>query len=81
MVKLVDEYRSRIFIRNSPLTDSLGALYTLQRYDKYSLPDSNLLDMVAVGMLLWPDLYKARSAYVKLTDEGYTVIDESKALN
>ena len=80
-VKLIKKYRNRIFLRNSPLTDCIAALYTLQRYEKYSLPDSNLFDMVAVGILLWPDLYKVRSAYIKVTENGYTVIDESKAPN
>ena len=68
-------------LRNSPLTDAIDALYTLWRYESYAAPDPTLFDAVAVGMVLWPDLFKTRKAHVRVTDEGYTVIDEGKEPN
>ena len=67
--------------RESPLTDALSALYTLWRYEDYAMPDPTMFDAVAVGMVLWPELFTTRKAFVKVTDEGYTVIDESKDPN
>ena len=32
-------------------------------------------------MVLWPELFTTRKAHVKVTDEGYTVIDESREPN
>jgi inosine-uridine nucleoside N-ribohydrolase len=80
-VRLTEEYRNRIFLRRSPLTDALSSLYTLWRYEGYAEADCKLYDAVAVGMVLWPELFTTRKAHVKVTDEGYTVIDESKAPN
>lgn len=40
-----------------------------------------LYDCVAVGMVLWPDLFRTRPAHVKVIDGGYTVMDESKQSN
>lgn len=80
-VKLKEEQRARLGLRNSPLTDALCALYTLWRYEEYSAPDPTLFDAVAVGMVLWPDLFQTRSAHVRVIDGGYTVIDESQPPN
>ncbi len=43
--------------------------------------DLSKFDVVAVGMVLWPDLFTTRPAFVKVIDGGYTVIDESKEPN
>ncbi len=32
-------------------------------------------------MVLWPELFETRKAFVKVIDAGYTVIDESKEPN
>ena len=73
--------RDRLAQRNSPLTDSLMALYTLWANQRDPEPDPILYDAVAVGMVLWPELFTSRKAFVKVTDEGYTVIDESREPN
>ena len=73
--------RDRLAQRNSPLTDSLMALYTLWANQRDPEPDPILYDAVAVGMVLWPELFTTRKAFVKVTDEGYTVIDESMEPN
>ncbi|MBN1893193.1 nucleoside hydrolase [bacterium] len=80
-VKLGKEYRDRLLMRQSPLTDALCGLYTLWGYESYAQPDPTLFDVVAVGMALWPDLFTTRKAHVRVIDGGYTVVDESKAPN
>jgi len=80
-VKLKEDDRLKITMRSSPLTDALSALYPLWRYNSYAGDDPVLFDAVAVGMVLWPELFKTRPAHVKVIDGGYTVIDESKEPN
>lgn len=80
-VKLNEEHRTRLLYRQSPLTNALSGLYSLWRYETYSAPDPTLFDAVAVGVVLWPDLFTSRRAHVRVTDEGFTVIDESKETN
>ncbi len=80
-VKLNESYRNKLIMRQSPLTNALSGLYTLWRYESYAHPDPVLHDVVAVGMLLWPELYTTRKAHVKVIEGGYTVIDESKEPN
>ena len=80
-VKLKEDDRLKLTMRNTPLTDALSSLYTLWRYAPYAQDDPTLFDAVAVGMVLWPELFKTRPAHVKVIDGGYTVIDESKEPN
>ena len=80
-VNLNETYRNKLIMRQSPLTNALSALYTLWRYESYAQPDPVLHDVVAVGMLLWPELYTTRKAHIKVIEGGYTVIDESKDPN
>jgi purine nucleosidase len=80
-VHLEEENRYRLLMRQSPLTNALCALYTLWRFESYARPDPTLFDVVAVGMVLWPELFTTRRAHVRVTDEGYTVIDENQPPN
>lgn len=80
-VRINEQNRNRLWQRESPLTDAMSALYTLWRYEDYAMPDPTMFDAVAVGMVLWPELFTTRKAFVKVTDEGYTVLDESKEPN
>ncbi len=80
-VKLVETERMKLLMRQSPLTNALNGLYTLWRYESYAKPDPTLFDAVAVGMVLWPELFTTRQAHVQVIDGGYTIIDESKAPN
>jgi len=75
-VKWDEEKKLKLLMRQSPLTDALCGLYTLWGHET-----PTLFDCVAVGMVLWPELFKTRKAFVKVIDGGYTVIDESKAPN
>lgn len=75
-VKWDAEKRLKLLMRQSPLTDAICGLYTL-----WGRETPTLYDCVAVGMVLWPDVFTTRKAFVKVIDGGYTVIDESKAPN
>jgi purine nucleosidase len=64
--------------RKSPLTDAVVGLYSLWNFSRR---EPVLFDAVAVSMVIWPELFKTRKAFVKVTDEGLTVLDESKEPN
>ena len=66
----------KLLMRQSPLTDAMCGLTSLWGGDKPCLHDA-----VAVGMILWPDLFTTRPAHVKISGEAYTVIDENKGPN
>jgi len=67
--------------RKTPLTDALVGLYSLWGMGREGKPQPVLFDAVAVSMVLWPELFTTRKAFVKVTDEGYTVIDEGREPN
>ena len=75
-VKWDEERRLKLLMRQSPLTNALSGLYTLWPHET-----PTLYDCVAVGMVLWPELFQTRPAHVKVIDGGYTVMDESKEPN
>ncbi|NOZ57526.1 MAG: nucleoside hydrolase, partial [Calditrichaeota bacterium] len=68
--------RLRLLMRQSPLTNALCGLYSL-----WGRETPILFDPVAVGMLLWPELFTFRDVHVTVTDDGFTVVDESKPPN
>ena len=76
-----EEYLNAVFNRDTPLTDALGALYSLWYLHARWAVIPKMHDGVAVGMVLWPDLFKTQAAFVYVDDEGYTRIDESKDPN
>ena len=80
-VKLSKENRDRLLMRQSPLTNALTGLYTLWRYESYAYPDCTMFDGVAVGMVLWPELFTTKKVHVYVDDSGYTLIDNNKEPN
>lgn len=80
-VKLNEDNRMRLLYRNSPLTDALCGLYTLWRFEDYAYPNCTMFDGVAVGMVLWPELFTTKNVHVIVDDRGYTLIDETKEPN
>lgn len=74
MVKLNEENRTRLLYRNSPMTDALCGLYSLWRFEGYAKPDPTLFDAVAVGMVLWPDLFTTKAAHIEVLAGGRTVV-------
>ncbi len=81
MVKFSAERRLQLLYRNSPLTDAISALYTLWSIDKPDGRTPTLFDPVAVAMAITDEFVTSREAHVRVTDEGYTVIDESRTPN
>ena len=75
-VKFEKDLRLKLLMRQSPLTNALCGLYSL-----WGIETPVLYDVVAVGMFLWPELFDTRAANVRITDKGFTVVDESKAPN
>lgn len=75
-VKWDEARRLKLLMRQSPLTNALTGLYAL-----WGRQTPTLFDCVAVGMVLWPDLFQTRPAHVKVIDGGFTVVDESKEAN
>ncbi len=80
-VKLEEDYRMRLLYRNSPLTDAICGLYTLWRYESYAYPDPTMFDGVAIGMVLWPELFTTKKVHTFVDDKGFTRIDETKEPN
>jgi purine nucleosidase len=80
MVNFGPERRLQLLMRCSPLTDALSGLYSLWSSNKPGR-DPILYDPVAVAMALTDEFVKTRPACVRVTDQGYTVIDESQSPN
>jgi len=80
-VILEDDYLTAIGMRKTPLTDALGALYALwYRHAEWAVA-AKMFDGVAVGMVLWPELFTTEPAHVYVDEEGYTRVDEDKEPN
>jgi len=80
MVKFGPERRQQILFRASPLTDAITGLYSLWSIHNPGA-DPTLFDPVTVAMVFNNSFVTTRKAHVEVTDEGYTVIDESKKPN
>jgi purine nucleosidase len=76
-VKLDEKNLNRLLFRQSPLTNSMCGLYSLWRYESYSQPEANLFDVVAVGAVLWPELFSGKKTNVRVNEKGYTLVDDS----
>jgi len=77
-VKFSKENRLKLLYRQSPLTNAISGLNALWEYESR---DPTLFDPVALGMVLWPELFETKQLHVSITDDGYTVIDENKPPN
>ncbi len=75
-VTLDEKQRLKLLMRQSPLTIALCGLYAL-----WGSETPVLYDPVAIGMVLWPDLFETRPAHVRVIDGGFTVVDEGKEPN
>ncbi len=79
-VKFPPERRLMLSMRHSPLTDAICGLYTLWAGDRLDATPT-LFDPVAVAMALDTGHVSGRAVHVRVTDDGYTVVDESKTPN
>jgi purine nucleosidase len=79
-VTLEEKQRMKLWMRQSPLTNALSGLYSLwSRETGNETP--TLFDVVAVSMVLWPELFQTRPAHVRVIEGGFTVVDESQPPN
>jgi purine nucleosidase len=69
--------REKLLCRQTPMTNTLTGLQSLWNYDR----DPILFDAVAVGMVLWPDLFKTRAVNFTVDEQGYTIIHQDQAAN
>jgi purine nucleosidase len=76
-VKWDKTYRDIILNRQSPLTNILTGLTTLWGYDR----TPTLFDAVAVGMVLYPELFKTEKTHIYVDDKGFTKMDKTKTPN
>ena len=68
-------------MRNTPLTDAISSLYALwYKHAPYALKPK-MFDGVAVGMVLWPELFETKNAFVYVDENGFTKIDKNKEPN
>ena len=76
MVKLNQDKRAQLLMRQSVLTNALSGLYVLWGHET-----PTLFDPVAIGMLIYPDLFKTKKAHISIGEDGMTIVDEHKNLN
>jgi len=76
VVKLDKAKRNKLFMRHSPMTDMLEGLYVL-----WGNETPTLFDPVAIGMILYPELFKTKKAHVSVDAIGNTIVDTSKPPN
>ncbi len=69
--------QERLLYRQSPLTNALCGLKTL--WSNTATP--TLFDAVAIGMALYPDLFKTEKVFIEVDDKGFTRIDKTKTPN
>lgn len=80
-VILTGDYLRAVGMRNTPLTDALSSLYALwYRHAEWAVA-AKMFDGVAIGMVLWPELFTTERAHVYVDEEGYTRVDEEKSPN
>lgn len=80
-VKLLQDNREKAFTADNKFAKPLAELYQLWRKETWAYPDLTLFDAVAIGYVLWPELFKGRPAHVEVVGEGYTIIQESIPAN
>ncbi|MCA0365362.1 MAG: nucleoside hydrolase [Bacteroidetes bacterium] len=72
MVKLDKTKRDLLLMRQSPLTNALSALYVL-----WGNETPTLFDPVAIGMIIFPELFKTKKIHTYVDDKGFTRVDET----
>lgn len=80
-VILTNDYLTAVSMRNTPLTAALSSLYALwYRHADWAV-SAKMFDGVAVGMVLWPELFTTKEAHVYVDDKGFTKVDNNKKPN
>ena len=76
-----EDYLAAIAMRNTPLSDAISSLYALwYRHADWAV-SAKMFDGVAIGMVLWPELFTTREVFVYVDDKGFTRVDKNKEPN
>ena len=74
-VRLDADRRLHLSMRGTPLTDAVTALYSLWRNEERDQTTPRLFDAVAVGYLLWPDLFGLEVGRVTVDEQSMTLFE------
>lgn len=74
-VRLDGERRLHLHMRDTPLTDAVTALYSLWRNEERNQTTPRLFDAVAVGYILWPDLFGLEHGRVTVDERSMTLFE------
>lgn len=74
-VRLDADRRLHLHMRGTPLTDGVTALYSLWRNEERNQTTPRLFDAVAVGYLLWPDLFGIEHGRVTVDERSMTLFE------
>lgn len=74
-VRLDADRRLHLSMRRTPLTDAVTALYSLWRNEERDQTTPRLFDAVAVGYLLWPDLFGLEHGRVTVDERSMTLFE------
>lgn len=74
-VRLDAERRLHLHMRDTPLTDAVTALYALWRNEERNQTTPRLFDAVAVGYILWPDLFGLEHGRVTVDERSMTLFE------
>ena len=74
-VRLDADRRLHLHMRGTPLTDAVTALYSLWRNEERNQTTPRLFDAVAVGYLLWPDLFGLELGRVTVDERSMTLFE------
>jgi len=78
-VRLNADRRLHLMMRGTPLTDAVTSLYSLWRNEERGQTTPRLFDAVAVGFLLWPDLFGLERGRVKVDERSMTLFEPGAA--
>ncbi len=74
-VRLDADRRLHLHMRGTPLTDAVTSLYSLWRDEEKGQTTPRLFDAVAVGFILWPDLFGVERGRVTVDERSMTLFE------
>ena len=74
-VRLDTDRRLHLHMRGTPLTEAVTALYSLWRNEERNQTTPRLFDAVAVGYILWPELFGLEHGRVTVDERSMTLFE------
>ncbi|MCY3929278.1 MAG: nucleoside hydrolase [Acidobacteria bacterium] len=74
-VRLDADRRLHLHMRGTPLTSAVTSLYSLWRNEERNQTTPRLFDAVAVGYILWPDLFGVEHGRVTVDERSMTLFE------